>query len=237
MVFSEGWIGFYKVTVAIVKLYEKRINDSTYEEIMLLMFNILKGNIFMMSKSDLEDSCIDDKYSKSDWSRSESYVESSQKNTNSAKKKSSNNIDGLTENDVNIPQAQMAISETNSKDASEVVIETEGWVKPPESESSKNKNSPENYKKHQNKGSISSDNSTFGGDLLEVSGFSIMREKDLNLNDEKLYKINIKKESKRLRIDQKTIDNKLMEYQYVFSKIEEFWEEYGKIKGENLQMY
>lgn len=237
MVFSEGWIGFYKVTVSIVKLYEKRINDSTYEEIMLLMFNIIKGNIFMMSKSELQDSCIDDKNSKSSRSRSESYVESSQKNINSAKKKSSNNMDILTENDVNIPQAQMVISETNSKDASEVVIETEGWVKPPESESSKKKNSAENGKKHQKKGSISSDNSTFGGDLLEVSGFSIMREKDLDLNDEKLYKINIKKEAKRLRIDQKTVDNKLLEYQYVVSKIEEFWEEYGKTKGENIQMY
>ena len=34
-----------------------------------------------------------------------------------------------------------------------------------------------------------------------------------------------------------TIDDKLIEYEYVVSKIEEFWEEYGKTRGENINIY
>ena len=87
------------------------------------------------------------------------------------------------------------------------------------------------------KGSKGSLDSDFASELLEDNSFSVSQVKGLDLNDESLYYVNIKKEAKRLRIDQKTIDNKLLEYQYVVSKIEEFWEDYGKTKGENIHIY
>lgn len=59
----------------------------------------------------------------------------------------------------------------------------------------------------------------------------------MNYNDPSHYYVNIKKEALKIKVDQKTIDDKLMEYEHVVSNIEEFWEEYGKTKGENIPMY
>jgi len=49
--------------------------------------------------------------------------------------------------------------------------------------------------------------------------------------------VNIKEKALKVKIEQEMIDNKLVEYKFVVSKIEEFWDDYAKTKGENILMY
>jgi len=43
---ADHWVGFYKVLLCIIKLFEERILESSYEEIMTMFFDLMKSEIF-----------------------------------------------------------------------------------------------------------------------------------------------------------------------------------------------